>query len=410
MTRFSGQLKNYLPLLRRDLEPVPLLDTDGRTVVRLDDPLKLSKETMLLPAKIFFLLHFFDGKHTFDDVCARFSQQFREDLPPAVLQKLVKSFDHAYLLDNERFARKWKAALTRYRRMPVRPAAFSECYGAEPDAVRTEIDGYLAAASFSTGSFSDKAIIALIAPHIDPRLGGPTYAAVYQAAAAAPADSVYIIFGISHHAMANAFALTDKPFALPGGIMQTDTALCQRVASRCRTDYFQDELHHKYEHSIEFQTIFLSRFARRPFRILPVLCGFSHAMKEHELRQFDEFTDAVQRAIEEERRHVVLVAAVDLSHVGPRYGDAAAPDPFRLAEIEGFDQKVLDAVMRRDLETFDRLFLTDDNRYNICGYPALRTLIKLLPPSQSVLVSYENAVMDAMRSRVTFAGVVFHRP
>ncbi|MDZ7315758.1 MAG: AmmeMemoRadiSam system protein B [candidate division KSB1 bacterium] len=405
-------LEKPIPPLRRELEPTPIHDRKGHAFIRLDDPLHLSDTAVFLPPPLFWLAALFDGQHTIAELYRQHRQKFREKLNEAQIQAMIKSLDEAFLLDNDRFARRLAARRQAYRKLQVRPMAFAgQSYAEEPEALAEQMrrQAAEAAAISSVRVATDRKIVGAAVPHIDPRLGGVTYAAVYRFFHTLPTNTVFVVLGISHHMMKSAFALTERPFAVPGGQVEIDRQLLHRITKHCKNDLFQDELYHLYEHSIEFQAVYLSWFVKVPFTLVPVLCSFTFPMKETERRQYEEFLQAVQAAAAEESRHVVYIAAVDLSHIGPLYGSQWAPDAFQLAQVEETDKKLLDAFMRRDTAAFDLVFEQKAAQNNVCGFPAMRTLLPLLPPSEGVLIAYDNAIMDEFRSTVTFAGVLFVR-
>jgi MEMO1 family protein len=394
------------------LEPVQARDKSGRPYIRLADPLRLAKTDFFFPSEWFFIVEFLDGRHSLSEISSKYSRKFRAELSERRISKLIKNLDRVFLLDNQRFHKRFNIVAKHYRSVSVRESAYAgQSYAEDAVSLRAEIDDYEAKTPLDpviAKMLPGKKITAVVAPHIDPRLGGSAYVSAYQPLMQAPPETLFIILGISHHAMRNTFALTDKTFSGPEGQIPADKKLIRQLASACKTDFFHDELLHRDEHSIEFQTVFLRHFVRSPFTIVPILCSFTHTMTEREAHQFAEFTDALQTVISQEDRNVVIVAGVDLSHVGPRYGDSQTPDSFRLSEVETFDRQVLSAVMQKDKKTFDMLFESSNNQYNVCGYPALRTLMQILPPSHPLLLSYDNAIMDDLRSTVTFASLLFH--
>ncbi len=398
------------PPLRPDLEPVAKHDRRGRTFVRLEDPLRLSDQIVLLPPPLFFVAAQLDGRKTVAEIQTLYYRRFSGRLPDDQLAMLLKTLDEAFLLDNDRFLKKRQAALERYRRLAARPPFFAgSSYAQDPQALKSEIAAQLARAADQERllrEINPMRIVAAAAPHIDPRLGGSVYAGVYRSFSFSPPE-VVVLLGVSHHAMRNAYAITDRPFDVPDGRVPVDKEMLRRITDGCTTDFFTDELVHLYEHSIEFQVVYLRHFLQRSFTIVPVLCSFAHPMTHRDRRQFDEFTGALKQALAAEKRSTALIAAVDLSHIGPRYGGDRPPDAALLAQVEEFDRQVLAAAAQRDLQAFDRLFETFPN-YNVCGYPALRTLIPLLPPCSAALLCYDNTVMDKSRSTVTFAGMIFY--
>lgn len=412
ISAFPNTKNDCCPRLRSDLEPVQAQDKNGRPYIRLSDPLGLSETELFFPPEWFYILEFLDGRYSLSEISSKYSLKFGEALSEQRISKLIKNLDRFFLLDNERFHKRFNVVLKHYRSVGVREAAFAgQSYAKDAVDLRREIDDYAAKTpldSAITRMLQDKKIAAVVAPHIDPRLGGSAYISAYRPLTYVPPETLFIILGISHHTMRNIFALTDKAFSGPGGQIPADKKLIRQLASTCKTDFFQDELLHRHEHSIEFQTVFLRHFVRSPFTIVPILCSFTHSMTEREVLQFAEFTEALQTAIYQEDRNIVIIAGVDLSHVGTRYGDSQTPDSFRLSEVEAFDRRVLSAVMQKDMKSFDMLFESSNNQYNVCGYPALRTLVQILPPSNPLLLSYDNAIMDELRSTVTFASLLFH--
>src|SRR5690606_6098593 len=90
---------------------------------------------------------------------------------------------------------------------------------------------------------------AIVAPHIDLRVGAETYAPAYSALRNTDAD-LFVIFGTSHYGWQDLFLMTEKHFRTPLGLVQTDVALVQDIRSRLPFDLQSDDLAHRDEHSI----------------------------------------------------------------------------------------------------------------------------------------------------------------
>jgi len=354
------------PKIRIDLDPVQHQDKDRNIYVTLKDPLVLSKKRILIPPDLFYLLQFFDGRHSCSD-----------------LQQI-------YLIRN--------------------PACVGTSYPEDSDELEEMLKNYFARAKVNASiqkALERKTLKAMIAPHIDPRLGGHVYASAYDALHYADPADLYVILGVSHQPTRHLFALTTKDFKTPFGRVETDKKFVKNLLARLNLNYLKDELAHRNEHSIEFQTLFLKRQLDTPFKIVPILASFSHSRSKDEELQLENFISSLKAAVGEYTGKVCFIASVDFAHVGPLYGDALKPDPYFLSRVERFDRNVLDSLGKGEVAALERVFTRSSNMYHICGYPVLRTLISVMPPAESHLLAYDNAIMDENRSTVTFASMVF---
>jgi len=400
-----------VPKIRLDLEPFQYHDQNDNVFVTLKDPLELSPRRILIPQDLYYLVRFFDGRHSLEILLEKYHAQFNRALQSSRLTKMIKKLDQSLLLDNDRSKARKEHLRCSFAAQKIRlPACAGSSYPDNPEELRQGLQGYFektAGSASIRAIVKDKTIKAIIAPHIDPRLGGPVYAAAYQALQASNPADVYVILGISHQPTQRPFVLTKKDFQTPMGSVHTDGHFVEKLLARCNVDYLEDEFVHRDEHSIEFQTIFLQRQLGANFRIVPVLASFSHIRTGAEDKEVKDFVHALKGVADEHSGAICFIASVDLSHIGARYGDNFEPDSFILSQVEKSDRNVLDALQKQNLVEFERHFLNDGNKYHICGYPALRTLLGVLSPLQSFSLRYDNAIMDEQRSTVTFASMIF---
>src|SRR6185295_10849844 len=120
---------------------------------------------------------------------------------------------------------------------------------------------------------------------------------------------------------------------------------------------FGDEIHHRTEHSIEFQAVWLRHvYGASSPPVLPVLCGSLHRSVEQKRspRQdpgVRDFLDALVKLTKGKR--VLVLAGADLGHVGPRFGDEPwAVDGPEVRTLEESDRRCMDAAARGDAEGF----------------------------------------------------------
>ncbi len=409
------QLAEFYPRIRTEIEPFPIKD-NGSIYVVLQDSLGLSADSLVLPYDLFYTLKFFDGRHSGTDIRVEYLQKFGQFLFEDRLVELLRRLDQHFLLHNERAQARLQELKHDYRRIAIRePYCVGQSYPDDAGQLAKKLDEYANAVrnhQHLVPVIKNRPIKAFIAPHIDPRLGGSVYAQVYQLVAqSAPAD-LYVIFGIAHQGAANYFALTKKDFVTPLGQVKTDAGLVDEVGNHSETDFMYDELQHRAEHSIEFQTIFLKHFVKTDFKILPILCSFPHTIFSRQgetgLNKFAAFIEALKKSLQSYPGRVCFVASVDLAHVGPRYGDRQSPTPAFFAQMERNDGQVLRALMKQDQAKLQETISANDNRYNICGYPALTALMAVMPKAHGELLDYSSAEMDESKSTVSFASMIFY--
>ena len=210
------------------------------------------------------------------------------------------------------------------------------------------------------------------------------------------------------------FVLTTKDFHTPFGRVTTDRSFLDELGSHCRTDFFEDEFCHRSEHSIEFQVLFLQYLYRseQNLRIVPILCSLppemylGAAISEHS--EVEEFIEALRKTLEKADSEVCCIAAVDLSHVGQRFGQNITLSPELLQEVEREDRVMIGRILQLDEEAFFRGIQQEQDRRNVCGVPAIYTLLRVVQAEEGRLLRYEQAVDQASQSVVSFmAGALY---
>ncbi len=401
------------PKLRGNIEPFASQAKDGNVYIGLKDKLELTGEQLWLSQDLFYLLQFFDGTHSCLEIRSEYMKKFGKILFENKLLEFINILDKAYLLENVKYFKKLKQVKAEYKKLPSRQMVCAGMsYPKDPLPLAARLDQLVENINSNGMVINNNLenITAMIAPHIDIRLGGPTFAhSYYHLLHGKPVD-LFVILGIGHSGIDNLFALTDKDFNTPFGIVQTDANLVNEINNRCEIDFLSEELVHRDEHSIEFQTIFLKHFFKN-FKILPILCSFNHnifnASPKKQTEIFRSFIGSVKSVLSEFPGNICFIASVDLAHVGLKYGDPEKPDHVYLANVERNDREILNALADFDRARFQKIIKTDDDKYHICGYSALTTLMELVSPVKGLLLDYNYAVMDENKSTVTFASMIF---
>jgi AmmeMemoRadiSam system protein B len=151
---------------------------------------------------------------------------------------------------------------------------------------------------------------------------------------------------------------------------------------------------------------------RGDMRIVPVLCSSKDEIltgkppsQDHE---FLEFTAALRETIDECGEEVCIIAGVDLSHLGQRFGQREAMTPTFLEQAEAEDMRMIERIIDRDADGFFNHIREEKDRRNVCGVPAIYTLLTLINASRARLLRYDQSVDEQTQSVVTFMAAGFY--
>ena len=411
----SAQSSRPFPLLR-NLQFSPLKEGEEHYVV-LWDPSGLSAEKLIVPLSYFYLLQFFDGAHSLEQVSTEYLRKFGEFLVPDRLQRLVNDLDDKLFLEGERADAARKAALAAYRAAPARAAAFAgKSYEADPAKLMAQIK-----ACFTSKEGPDRResehkgqpIKGLVSPHYEIKHAGPIYAWAYKELQEAQAPDLFVLLGTCHAGLQNGYAVTRKEFETPLGIIKTDRGILDRLqadAGFC----FDEELAHKNEHSLEFQLPFLQYVSgsNKPIFIVPILCSFPPAtFSDPQLRDLrdrvETFLACLRTALASAGRPACVVASAELAHIGMRYGDSSPPTDFSFHRCMQTDLTMLKHVEEVDADAFAQFIVKEGDSRRISGFAAIYTLLKLIGEGKGQVLRYDRGITDQFNSTVTYASMAF---
>jgi AmmeMemoRadiSam system protein B len=258
---------------------------------------------------------------------------------------------------------------------------------------------------------------AAIAPHVDLHRGAPTYSWAYKALAEAQPADVYVVLGTCHTGVRGDFAATRKAYDTPLGAVPADTEFLDRLGRNWGRDLFQGEFAHAGEHSIEFQAVYLRSLGlagEGAAPIVPILCDSLHSMvpdgkSPRDVAAVSHFLAALQQTLAEDSRRITLIAAVDLAHIGPRFGDRWQVDLAHQAMVRTADGEMLDLVLEPDADAYYAQVMRDRDGRRICGFTPIYLLTALMQAEQrhGQLLRYTQWVETDKSSSVTFASAIF---
>jgi hypothetical protein len=410
--------RNDKPKLRH-VEPVQIVH-EGRQLVGLKDPLRLSDQMLCFSMDTLPLLAMLDGSHSLLDIQTSLSKQSGRIVFFDEIKEIVDRLDDAALLEGERFQAAFGRLVQEYRKQQYRPSSHAGMsYSADPNALRNELG------SFFDGDggpglpdfFSDqRRPVGLIAPHIDIRAGGPCFARGYHALAEGQPSDVYVILGTGHAGVEQMFTACTLDFQTPLGTVETNRTLLGLLAEELGRDPAEEEILHASEHVIEFQVVFLQFLlaSRHEFTILPILCSLSHHIFQNRepfaaLRdRFHGFCRALKAACAGNSGSVCFIASADLDHIGPRYGDSFTPHKGTVADALEKDNQILRHLERVDTEAFIRDVARDNDARRICGFSPITTMLHCMDATEGSLLSLDYAQVDDRNSFVSFTSMIFH--
>ena len=401
------------PKLRAiDIVPVQF---NGRPHLLLRDPLQLTDKMLVVSVQAGLLLALLDGTRTLREIQVDLMRLTGEFVMSDQIEGLLSQLDECLFLENERFREALTAAIDSYRKSPFRPPALAgSAYPADGQTLKSMLDSFFEppkGPGRPSGQKYGQPLKAIVAPHIDFSRGGTTYAWAYKDLAEAPPADLFVVLGIAHYPMENLFAATMKDFATPLGLARTDVEFVEALSQKCSFDLFADEFLHRHEHSVELQVVWLQHLFGE-VSIVPLLCaGFEHLIEPGDspmsLPQVKEFVEALRATLAEWDKKVTLIASVDLSHVGLRFGDRQPITPAVLRWLESEDRLFLERVAAGDGEKMFALIHADRNSRRVDAYPAVYVMLKVLGEVKGEVKHYDQSVEGQNESVVTFGAVVF---
>jgi AmmeMemoRadiSam system protein B len=398
-----------VPPLRRDIDILSMED-NGEVLAVLYDRAGYAEEPMTLYVSVMSILEMADGVASVRDLATSISAQTGETLSAESLLEFFSVVEKGGFLDSPSFRARKEQKDREFFLSPVRePACAGSSYADNAAKLTAFLDTVMKSADNHPVAGNARAIVA---PHIDLRVGAETYAPAYRALRDSDAD-VFVIFGTSHYGWQDLFLLTEKNFRTPLGMVQTDTALVQDIRKRLPFELCTDDLAHRDEHSIEFQLLFLQHlFGDRPFTVLPILVTSFHSFVEKKMfpnnsGKFRHFIDALRESIDASGKKAAFIASADMAHVGKKFGDE-----FSAASL-------LDTLAREDADILKNAAAVDTPGFfsgiagvndcrRICGLPPVYSMLEAVRPRRGEVLDYRQWHEKETESAVTFASLAYY--
>ncbi len=396
----------------REVE-VRFLQQAGQQGVVLSDPLRLSGQAVFLPLSLAPLLEFCDGTRDEAGVRASLAVRAGVQIGATTLESILAQMDDALLLDNERFAEAYAAALQEFRTATFRqPILAGESYPADPEALKEALRSYVHDAE-RQGDAPAGEIRGLVSPHIDFDRGGVVYAQVWEDAAEAVREAeVAVLFGTDHIGGEARLTLTHQRYATPWGVLPTANRIVDTIARELGPEVvFREELHHRSEHSIELAAIWLHYvLGDRVCELVPVLCGSFERFMEQEVSPGEDAEISCALEVLERvtaSRKTIAIAAGDLAHVGPAFGDRQAIGIVERARLRAADDELMASICAGEEDAFFQQVKMEQDRRRICGLPPIYMVLRFLGETKGLVTGYAQCPADQQgNSCVSICGIL----
>jgi len=407
----------YPKLIVVDAFPV---EEDGRKMYCIRDPQNSDTNPLIVSELALYFMTFFDGRNSIDSIIAALKEKFGKAIQRTEFESLLKMLDNALLLDNEKYMEHQRSIENKFYNSDTREAYLSGLsYPENEEKLKNLLNDFFSKAKnkLPTLKGSSGVLRGLVSPHIDFTRGGTSYAVAYREILEQTDADTYLIFGTSHFAQTdNPFILTRKPFSTPFGKVETDLHFLNQLENKCNWDLYEGEIFHRTEHSIEFQVVFLQHIlkGKKNFKIIPVLCNSFHQFVNSgsspaEDERISTFLTEIKKLIDSYGNSVLVIAGVDLAHVGPKFGDKDPIDEKTLSWIRQRDNISLGFTERIDAEGFYRSVEEEKDKRKICGLSSIYSLLKVTDASYGTILDYNNALDEDTGSVVTFASAGYYK-
>ena len=403
------------PTLRL-VEPM-WLEHLGQRYLHLRDPMSLSDLTVMIPEVAAPLVTLLDGSRNLAEIRSALALRFGLTVTDRELASMIGQLDQALLIGNGEFRRARRRALAAYRETDYRPPShIGAVYPESANALEAAINRWCDEASLSEPvSRPEGDLVGMLCPHIDYNRGHATYAELWRDTQPDLSEiELVVILGTDHYGGMGQLTPTVQNYATPYGMLETDKAIVDKLAAAIGPSAFEEELHHRTEHSIELAAVWMHHFMRdRSVTLVPILCGSFHEFTNGESNPDDvphiTATLEVLERVTSERR-TLIIAAGDMAHVGPAFGDPHPLDEVAKATTKSEDAQSISAICSGDSSRFLEISRNESDRRKICGLPPIYLMLKLLDGALGIHMGYDQCPADPTNgSVVSIAGALLYR-
>lgn len=399
--------ERFIPVLRKDIRLEPIIYEEGNYIL-FEDPMVPDAEPTAVNPEMYMFVNSAGGTMTFAELRTFLSS---EGAPQDSIDSVVEFIEYleakGYMENDVYYER-----LAQYNAITEREMICADSsYPQEPEAFKKFMNDLINLAD-NKPNYIPKA---LIAPHIDLRLGELSqkiYANAYNSIKDVDAD-LFVIFGTSHNINSNFFMLTERDYKTPLGAITTDKELIAELTATASKYFRIDSVAHDLEHSVEYQAVMLKYlFENKNVKVLPILVGSIHDFMDERVQpteneQFAGFIKALNEAIAKLGRKPFFIAGVDFGHIGRKFADEFDAEPV-LPELKQADMSLIDSIKKLDGREFFNKITAVEDKWKVCGFSPIYALLHTLSSdgaTEAELLDYAQWNEIETRSAVSFAAI-----
>lgn len=416
MVRESARSVPEYPKLRL-LEP-QLVDYQGQRMIYLHDSLGIAKDGALIPQPLAPLLSLCDGTRDISGLRSGLLLRTGSTLPDNIIGQILEQLDDALLLENGAYQDAAAEVVRRYREAKHRPPSHAgPVYPGDAAGIKRAIAAYCEETPVSERDMPFGELVGMLCPHIDYARGHKTYAELWQRAKPSLDDiELVIMFGTDHSGGLGALTPTRQSYFTPLGTLPTDTEIVDGLVDALgHKRAYAEEIHHINEHSIELASVWLHNFIDgRACPVVPILCGSFHHFVSGKGRPSED--EKIGAALDYLRsatttRKTLVIAAGDLAHMGPAFGDSTPLDAIARAKLAAEDGASMEDICRGDAAAFFERSRAESDSRRICGISPIYLMLEYLNGKdlRGESMGYDQCPADARGgSVVSVAGALLY--
>ena len=402
----------------RLLEP-QLVDYQGQRMIYLHDSLGIARDGALIPQPLAPLLSLCDGTRDISGLRSGLLMRTGQMLPEHIIEQIIVQLDDALLLENGAYQDAAAEMVRRYREARHRPPSHAgPVYPGDSAGLSRAIAGYCEETPVVPWTDAPSgALVGMLCPHIDYARGHKTYAELWQRAKPSLDEiELVIILGTDHSGGLGMITPTRQSYFTPHGVLPTDTEIVDGLAEVLgRRRAYAEEIHHLNEHSIELASVWLHHFLDgRACPVVPILCGsFHHFIAKGDEPSEDESIVNVVRFLRQatKDRNTLVIAAGDLAHIGPAFGDSAPLETIARAKLSAEDSRSMEDIRNGDAAGFFGRSRAESDSRRICGISPIYLMLEFLNDKKILgeSMGYDQCPADAQGgSVVSIAGALLY--
>lgn len=368
----------------RLLEP-QLVDYQGQRMIYLHDSLGIARDGALIPQPLAPLLSLCDGTRDISGLRSGLLLRTGNTLPEEVISQIVQQLDDALLLENGAYREAAAEVVRRYREARHRPPSHAgPVYPGDAAGLSGAMKEYCEETPVALGDSPAGELVGMLCPHIDYARGHKTYAELWQRAKPSLDDvEMVIIFGTDHSGGLGSLTPTRQSYYTPHGALPTDTDIVDGLSEVLGQERaYAEEIHHINEHSIELASVWLHHFlGGRSCPVVPILCGSFHHFVAGKGSPWEDDRIASALSLLKEATcglKTLVVAAGDLAHMGPAFGDSTSLDTVARAKLAAEDSASLADICDGNAAGFFERSRAESDTRRICGISPIYMMLELL--------------------------------